>query len=461
MARSIFCLCLLALLSLSTSCLSTPGPAPVCSFSFATTTGSGTKLVGSGFIQQGTQSCASNVLSGTPPQMKGQSINQCGWPSGTVTGSVTVTGSTQYSGTSTISNAAAGSELLNVQCNLQTGSPYALGNQGLLLASTFGGQLHQFKLYASQQYRQQGGGNQSAPYANVVNGYKDELINGVGNFTLCCTNFQSADGCYGATTTPTPAVSLNASPSPTCNAASSSSPSSSSPNIAHSDTVHSAIVGDPQFVGLRGQQYQIHGIDGAVYNIISHTSWQLNSRFKILTGPRTCPSMPSTGKRSSACWAHDGSYLQNVGVQTDGGDQLYVESGPASSGFAAVTLNGQSLQLQVGDTVPLDFSADSGLSGHVTLNNTHELTLQVGAWRIELENSDAFLNLRSVAVQAKLSTLTTHGLLGQTWRMKSWGGATPAVEGRINDYVVLEDEVWGTDFLYNRFRIAELVGRIA
>ena len=25
-------------------------------------------------------------------------------------------------------------------------------------------------------------------------------------------------------------------------------------------------IGDPQFVGLRGQQYQVHGMDGAVYN---------------------------------------------------------------------------------------------------------------------------------------------------------------------------------------------------
>ena len=188
-----------------------------------------------------------------------------------------------------------------------------------------------------------------------------------------------------------------------------------------------------------------------MYNLISDTSMQVNSRFVFLTGPRACPVMPSTGAKSSACWAHDGSYLADFGLMTDGGDQLYVQSGAASSGFTNVTVNGQSIQSRLGEAVQLHFSSASGLSGHVTYDSSHELTIQAGVWRIELENSDSFVNLRSVAVQGRLSELTSHGLLGQTWRAKSWGGQVPAIEGGVDDYVVMSDGVWGTDFAYNQF----------
>ena len=58
------------------------------------------------------------------------------------------------------------------------------------------------------------------------------------------------------------------------------------------------VVGDPQFAGLRGQDYQVHGIDGGVYNVISSSLMQLNSKFVFLTGPRPCPLMPSPLARS-------------------------------------------------------------------------------------------------------------------------------------------------------------------
>ena len=47
--------------------------------------------------------------------------------------------------------------------------------------------------------------------------------------------------------------------------------------------------GDPMFAGLRGQQYQVHGMDRAVYNLISDQYTQVNSRFVFLSGPRPLP----------------------------------------------------------------------------------------------------------------------------------------------------------------------------
>ena len=61
-------------------------------------------------------------------------------------------------------------------------------------------------------------------------------------------------------------------------------------------TTGAFVTGDPQFVGLRGQSFQVHGVDGAVYNIISDASMQLNSRFTFLEGPRPLPRHAELGQ---------------------------------------------------------------------------------------------------------------------------------------------------------------------
>lgn len=201
------------------------------------------------------------------------------------------------------------------------------------------------------------------------------------------------------------------------------------------------VVGDPQFMGLRGQKYQIHGIDGAVYNIITDNDIQLNSRFVFLTGPRPCAMIPSTGRLASGCWSHDGSYLGEVGLKY-GKDQIFVQSGPAKSGFAIVTVNGKSMK--VGES-----------TGLISFNSTHEVTLTFGAWTVELENSDMFLNLRSVRIAPQAwSSLSSHGLLGQTWSSKRSNGKVTAIEGEVDDYMVGEDSIFGDSFIFNRFQTA-------
>jgi len=204
---------------------------------------------------------------------------------------------------------------------------------------------------------------------------------------------------------------------------------------------NATVKGDPQFMGLRGQNYQIHGIDGAVYNIISDRDIQLNSRFVFLTGPRPCPTMPSTGRKSSACWSHAGSYLGEIGLKA-GNDQIFVASGAAATGFSAVTVNGK--QLSVGAS-----------TSFIQFNSTHEITLTFGAWTIELENSDMFVNLRSVRVaSSSWSSLKSHGLLGQTWANKRYNGKVAAIEGEVDDYMVGENSVFGDSFVFNRYQVA-------
>ena len=209
--------------------------------------------------------------------------------------------------------------------------------------------------------------------------------------------------------------------------------------LSVNNPANTTVRGDPQFVGLRGQTYQVHGIDGAVYNVISGRQYQMNARFSFLEGPRPCPLMPTTNRKSSACWSHAGSYLSELGIKS-GQKELYIEAGPAATGFESVVINGRTVK--VGESSDL-----------FSFNSTHEMTISFGEWTIEVENSDMFVNLRSVRVAPDAwSKLASHGLLGQTWSNKRYSGTVPAIEGEVDDYMVAEDSVFGDSFLFNQYQ---------
>ena len=209
------------------------------------------------------------------------------------------------------------------------------------------------------------------------------------------------------------------------------------------------VVGDPVFSGLRGQQYQVHGIDGGVYNLVSDSTLQLNSQFTFLSGPRPCPVLPSTQRQSAACFEHDGSYLGNLALRTNIDDRLLVQAGDAASGFDIVELNGE--LLNVGDRATLDF--DDGSNGTVHRISTHELSIVASLYQLDIDNSDSFLNLRSLSIRAgrwpALTREAPHGLLGQTWKLR--GAGQGVIEGRVDEYMIEDDDLFGTAFSHNRF----------
>jgi len=177
----------------------------------------------------------------------------------------------------------------------------------------------------------------------------------------------------------------------------------------------------------------------------------MNSRFSFLNGPRACPVMPSTGKKSSSCWSHPGSYLGEVGIITSGGDRLFVRAGAASTGFASVTLNDQPLVLNT----PVSISyVNQTASSELRTISSHEMIINAGPFVIELENIDSFLNLRSVAVSGT-GKLQSHGLLGQTWQNKRYPSTLKVIEGEVDDYVITDDDIFGTEFIYNLFETAQ------
>ena len=211
-------------------------------------------------------------------------------------------------------------------------------------------------------------------------------------------------------------------------------------------------LGDPQFAGLRGQEYQVHGVDGGIYNLISDPYMQLNSKFVFLTGPRPCPMIPTTGRKSVACFHHPGSYLGNLALLTNAHDRLLIESGPAERGLYTVEVNGE--RLIMGDNVTLSFS--NGRVGYIHYVSTHEVALTIGLFEIEIENSDSFLNLRSALVRAgnwqELVDEKAHGLLGQTWQVRK---GKSAIEGKVDDYMLMSEDLYGSDFMYNRFGVTD------
>ena len=202
-----------------------------------------------------------------------------------------------------------------------------------------------------------------------------------------------------------------------------------------------SVLGDPQFVGLCGQSFQVHGIDGEVYNLIVERGEAgrgpllVNSRFRFLSSGR-CPAVEQPNK----CWSHPGSYLGELGVVSPAGGRLHVASGSWESGFGALTLNGR--ELTVGSAV-----SELGIFVHVL--SAYSLTLSVGNFIMQLENSDRFVNLVELEVR-HWSKLSSHGLLGQTWRTPRKPGSSQlsAIEGDVDDYAEKSSDLFGSDFVY-------------
>ena len=236
-----------------------------------------------------------------------------------------------------------------------------------------------------------------------------------------------------------------------------------------------AIKGDPMFVGLRGQKYQVHGIDGVVYNLITDTSFNVNSRFVFLDGPRPCPTMPSTDKRTVACWSHPGSYLSNIAVSTSDNTRLLIQSGSAYGGFSKVIL----YQLNHEDRIISEISINNN---HKLYNisqtfsiirfSTHEVSIIIGSFQLIIENGDDYINLSQLKVLPNnYYKLKSHGLIGQTWSAKRYyhdntiqstsvssleyvsdnkNNNLHMIEGEIDDYVIIDNQLFGDEFVFNR-----------
>ena len=221
-----------------------------------------------------------------------------------------------------------------------------------------------------------------------------------------------------------------------------------------------SVLGDPMFVGLLGQRFQVHGVDGAVYNLISDRLVQVNSRFTFLSRG-DCPVDPATGLPLFTCWTHPGSYMSELAVRSSGGQAIVIKSGPAARGFlsvAVVSASGSTStrELSVGESAVL--LVVDGLDTYnctVTFTSLRTIAIErAGLYSLAVENSDRFLNLLRLDVSSTRElreSVQSHGLIGQTWRADQKGTEVRAVEGAVDDYAEGSGDMLGCDFVYDRF----------
>jgi len=199
------------------------------------------------------------------------------------------------------------------------------------------------------------------------------------------------------------------------------------------------INGDPQFRGFRGQSYQVHGMDGVHYNLITSELTQVNTKFSFLNEGQ-CPII--NGIPAINCWSHPGSYMGALGIQqiVDGvNQQLMIEAGVAEQGFASVMFN--DAQVKMGDS-----SAIGSFS--FNYSSSHSILVETGNFTLMVDNSDGFVN-QAVKVNIPLSKLTSHGLLGQTHSFKVYPGQFKYIEADVDDYAV--SGLFENDFVFNQF----------
>ena len=245
--------------------------------------------------------------------------------------------------------------------------------------------------------------------------WDDGISDNFGSVTVLITHIPAVclpSGVTAAGSSSTSAVAVGSSSAPSIAATSSlsapaatlssSSSSFSLPAPSSSTGSSSSVLGDPQFVGLLGQSFQVHGLDHAVYNLLVDGPLLVNARFRFLSSGRC----PSTAAPPTNCWSHPGSYLGELGVVSPNHSRLHILSGAWDEGFASVTLDGEVVPVGANMTAP-------GIAVH--LLSHYQLWLQSGNFELTIDNSDRFVNIAQLRVLHWSAVHNTHGLLGQTW----------------------------------------------
>ena len=215
-----------------------------------------------------------------------------------------------------------------------------------------------------------------------------------------------------------------------------------------------------QFVGLLGQSYQVHGIDGEIYNLISDRLLQVNARFTFQSSGG-CDTGAS-GAAVYSCWTHPGLYLSAVGLRTAAGDTLTVNAGEGPQGFDALIINGQRTQMATAEAAkwPISLSSADSTLPPLTIRRVDQRTLTIanaGLYTLTLQSSDSLLNVVGLQVgsMSRLTdTIQSHGLIGQTWQLRTDGVEVAAIEGRMEEYMEQRGELLGCAFAFNKFDCA-------
>lgn len=229
--------------------------------------------------------------------------------------------------------------------------------------------------------------------------------------------------------------------------------SSASITITYSFTINRpavVLVGDPQIVGMQGQDFQVHGMPDEIFNMVTYPNVQVNARFTYLSEAE-CPDNYTT------CFAHPGTYISEQGLRV-GRDKVRVVAGPAKKGLT-VHVNGKKVHQK---TTHLKL-------GSVEIVNHRRVVVKTPIAALTMTNSDKFMNQEITMFDEKLIALGAnrhvlkagqsfhpevplHGLQGQTWRNVEYPSGLE-YEGSIMDYHVVDGNLFGSDFVFNKFAL--------
>jgi len=209
----------------------------------------------------------------------------------------------------------------------------------------------------------------------------------------------------------------------------------------------SCITGDPEFMGFLGQKFEVHGVPNSVFNIITSPLLQYNALF-VYIGEKSDYAAKCNTTRTHP-WTHAGTYLGTLGFKTVGGDKVMLASGSCLDGIKSVKVNGK--VIKVGDKVELTGAESQSQS--VFFKNQFQVELKFAEVELTLTNSDMFFNQQVAMTTYGEENLQTHGLLGQTWNDATYttGGVRRVYEGVSSDYLVQDEDLFGDEFVYNRF----------
>jgi len=209
-----------------------------------------------------------------------------------------------------------------------------------------------------------------------------------------------------------------------------------------------SVTGDPQIVGMQGQDFQVHGMPDDIFNIVTYPTVQVNARFTYLESADCHDNF-------TACFAHPGTYISEEGFRL-GKDKIRITAGSFKSGLT-VHVNGK-----------LTKHNTDLRTGAVELVNHRRVIIHTDIMKFSVSNSDKFLNQEIELKDDKLVALGAerrqlkdnqrfhpevplHGLQGQTWRNVEYASGLE-YEGSIMDYHVVDGNLYGTDFVFNQFQ---------
>ncbi len=216
------------------------------------------------------------------------------------------------------------------------------------------------------------------------------------------------------------------------------------------------VLGDPSFSGFQGQKpFQVHGIPGAVFNLLTAASLQLNALFSFIDRGHSMSAAEMSREHShnaaalplTPAWSHPGTYLTQLGLKI-GGLQLLLGAGAYSTGLSHVTLVGEQRNLTVGETVRCCGSTLRLLDGWRVVVQTPLLSFTA-------VNADGFFNIEQARLLSASAPTQLDGLLGQSADQRWQAGRGSEWEQHIiMDFLVLDAQqqrLLSDEFNANRF----------